>query len=150
MDYDKAGDRLADGFNTYLNTLRTADPATWIKTGEVSVAINDRPTQLFIGTRPAKPQLGGTLTIYFVFAYQYALLNLTRYGDCHYPGLAILDFYPDIAKESALGDRLLLVLSPFVELSQDKSIEPIQVIATSRALPDNPHINYIRLTDPWR
>jgi hypothetical protein len=42
-----------------------------------------------------------------------------------YPGLTVLDFYPDIAKESSLGTRLHLVLSPFVELSQDKTIEPI-------------------------
>lgn len=80
----------------------------------------------------------------------YALLNLSRYRDCHYPGLAILDFIPDIARESALGTRLHTVLTPFIELSLDKTIAPIQVIATSRALPKRPHINYIELTDVWR
>jgi hypothetical protein len=115
-----------------------------------SVSIRKRTPHTTIGGRPAKPQLGGTLTIYFLFAYHYALLSLTRYQDCHYPGLAILDFYPDIARESALGDRLHLVLSPFVQLSQDGTIEPIQVIATSRALPERPHINYIYLTETWR
>jgi hypothetical protein len=98
----------------------------------------------------ARSKLGGTLTIYFLFAYHYALLSLSRHLDCHYPGLAILDFIPDIARESALGTRLHLVLTPFVELSQDKTIAPIQVIATSRALPKRPHINYIELTDVWR
>jgi hypothetical protein len=150
LDFDRAGERLSDGFNTYLDTIRTRDPTTWTTTGDVSVLVNERRTQLSIGGRPAKSKLGGTLTIYFVFAYHYALLNLSRHPDCHYPGLTILDFYPDIAKESALGDRLLLVLSPFVELSQDKSIEPIQVIATSRGLPESPHINYISLDEIWR
>jgi hypothetical protein len=149
VDFDEAGDRLSEGFNTYLNTIRTRDPSTWTATGEVSVSVSERRTQLSIGGRPAKSKLGGTLTIYFLFAYHYALLNLSRNPDCHYPGLTILDFYPDIAKESALGTRLHLVLSPFVELSQDKTIEPIQVIATSRALPKRPHINYIELTDIW-
>lgn len=150
VDFDVAGDRLGEGFNTYLDTIRMRDPSTWTATGEVSVSVSERRTQLSIGGRPAKSKLGGTLTIYFLFAYHYALLNLSRYPDCHYPGVAILDFYPDIAKESALGARLHLVLSPFVELSQDKTIQPIQVITTSRALPRKPHINYIPLTETWR
>lgn len=150
VDFEEAGDRLGQGFNTYLNTIRTRDPSTWTTTGEVTVSVSERRTQLYIGGRPAKAKLGATLTIYFLFAYHYALLNLSRYPDCHYPGLALLDFYPDIAKELALGDRLLLVLSPFVELSQDKSIEPIQVIATSRGLPESPNVNYIHLDEIWR
>lgn len=150
VDFDVAGDRLSEGFNTYLNTIRTRDPSTWTATGEVSASVSERRTQFSIGGRPAKSKLGGTLTIYFLFAYHYTLLNLSRHPDCHYPGLAILDFYPDIAKESALGTRLHLVLSPFIELSQDKTIQPIQVIATSRALPRRPHINYIQLTETWR
>jgi hypothetical protein len=150
IDFDEAGDRLGEGFNTYLSDIRTRDPKTWTATGEVSVSISERRTQLSIGGRPAKSKLGGTLTIYFLFAYHYALLNLSRYTDCLYPGLTILDFIPDIAKESALGPRLHLVLTPFVELSQDKAIAPIQVIAASRALPKRPHINYIELTDIWR
>jgi predicted nucleic acid-binding Zn-ribbon protein len=150
LDFDKAGERLSDSFNTYLDTIRTRDPSTWTATGEVSVSVSERRTQISIGGRPAKSKLGGTLTIYFLFAYHYALLNLSRYPDCHYPGLTILDFYPDIAKESSLGTRLHLVLSPFVELSQDKTIEPIQVITTSRALPKRPHINYIPLDEIWR
>jgi hypothetical protein len=150
VDFEEAGDRLGEGFNTYLSGIRTRDPNTWTATGEVSVSVSERRTQLSIGGRPAKSKLGGTLTIYFLFAYHYALLNLSRYADCHYPGLTLLDFIPDIAEESALGPRLQLVLTPFVELSQDKAIAPIQVIATSRALPKRPHINYIELTDIWR
>ena len=96
------------------------------------------------------PQRIGKLTLYFLFAYHYALLNLSRYPDCHYPGLAVLDFYPDIAREAALGDRLQLVLGPFVQLALEKDLEPIQVIATSRGLPERPNINFIYLTEVWR
>ena len=150
VDFEKAGERLSEGFNTYLDTIRKQDDTSWTKTGQVTASVSERRTQLQIGGRPAKRQLGGTLTIYFLFAYHYALLNLSRYSDCHYPGLAILDFYPDIARETALADRLNLVLDPFVQLSLEKRIVPIQVIATSRALPDRPNINFIRLTEVWR
>lgn len=148
-DFEKAGERLSDGFNTYLNTIRELDSKSWTVTGEVTASISDRGTQLQIAGHTAKKQLGGTLTIYFLFAYHYALLNLSRYPDCHYPGLTLLDFYPDIAQENALGDRLHLVLGPFVQLSLGKDIVPIQVIATTRALPERPNINYIQLTEVW-
>jgi hypothetical protein len=150
VDFEKASDRIAEGFNTYLDAIRQNDPNTWTKTGSISAAVDERRTQLSISGRSARSQLGGTLTIYFLFAYHYTMLNLTRYEDCHYPGLAILDFYPDIAKESALGDRLYLVLAPFIGLSQDKEIEPVQVICTSRALPEKEHIHFIHLSETWR
>lgn len=149
-DFEKAGDRLSDGFNIYLNTIHEQDDRSWTKAGEVSASITENRTLLKIGARSAKKQLGGTLMIYFLFAYNYALLNLSRYPECHYPGLTLLDFYPDIAQESALGDRLHLVLGPFVQLSSDKNIRPIQVIATTRALPERPNINFIRLTEVWK
>jgi hypothetical protein len=149
-NFEEAAEQLSEGFNTYLNTIREQDETSWTKTGQVTVSISERRTKLQIGGRLAKPQLGGTLTIYFLFAYHYALLNLSRYPNCHYPGLTILDFYPDIAREAALGDRLHLVLGPFVQLALDKGIAPIQVIATSRALPDRPNINFIHLAEVWR
>jgi hypothetical protein len=150
VDFEEAGERLSEGFNTYLNTIREKDDTSWTMTGQVTASISERRTQLQIGGRPAKRQLGGTLMIYFLFAYHYALLNLSSYPDCHYPGLTILDFYPDIAKESALADRLDLVLGPFVELSLDRTISPVQVITTSRGLPERPNINFIHLTEVWR
>jgi hypothetical protein len=149
VDFEKASERLSDGFNTYLNMIREKDSRSWTVTGEVTASISDRRTQLQIAGRTAKKQLGGTLMIYFLFAYHYALLNLSRYPDCHYPGLTLLDFYPDIAQEDALGDRLHLVLGPFVQLSLDKDIAPIQVIATTRVLPKRPNINFIPLIKVW-
>ena len=149
-DFEKAGDRLSDGLNAYLSTIREQDERSWTKTGEVSASITENRTLLKIGARSAKKQLGGTLMIYFLFAYNYALLNLSRYPDCHYPGLTMLDFYPDIAQKSALGDRLHLVLGPFVQLSLDGEIAPIQVIATTRTLPERPNINFIHLTEVWK
>jgi hypothetical protein len=64
--------------------------------------------------RHVLPQLGGTLRIYFLFAYYYALLNLCRFAECHYPRLVILDLVPDIAKGETMRDRAGLVLEPFV------------------------------------
>lgn len=148
-DFEEAEVRLSEGLNSYLNTIRERDPTSWTMTKQITASVNDQRTQFQIGGRPAKREIGATLTIYFLFAYNYALLSLSRYLDCHYPGLTMLDFYPDIAKEAALGDRLHLVLGPFVDLSLDPKIEPIQVIVTSRGLPDRPNIHFIHLEDVW-
>jgi hypothetical protein len=148
-ELETASDRLTDGFNTYLNKIRQLDSTSWTKTGPIAVRVTDRRTQYLIDGRSAKPQLGATLTIFFLFAYQFSLLNLSRYENCHYPGITILDFFPDIAKGVATRDRLGLVLDPFTHLAQE--IAPLQVIATARDFPDDmPNVNLISLTHTWR
>jgi hypothetical protein len=144
-----ASDRFTDGFNTYLNRIRQLDQTSWTKAGSVAVRVTDRRTQYLIDGRPAKAQLGATLTIFFLFAYQFALLNLSRFENCHYPGVTILDFFPDIAKSAVTHERLGLVLDPFTHLAQE--IAPVQVIATARDFPHHmPNVNLIHLTHTWR
>jgi hypothetical protein len=150
VDFETASDRLGDGFNDYLNQLRTLDQASWTKGGAVAVRVGERAVRYMIGSRPALPQLGGTLRIYFLFAYHYALLNLCRFPGCHHPGLAVLDFFPDIAKGEAVRDRLSTVLRPFAALAADRGVAPIQVIATSRDFAAQPGMNLIHLPHTWR
>jgi hypothetical protein len=126
------------------------DETSWTKGGAVIVRVTERRAQYLISGRPAKSQLGGTLTIFFLFAYHYALLNLSRFSDCHYPGLAVLDLFPEIAKGVAIRERLNLVLDPFVRLFQDPHIKPVQVIATARDFPPRPDVHFNRLEHIWR
>ena len=149
-ELERASDRLTDGFTTYLNELRRLDDSSWTKNNPVTVRVTDRKTQFFVGRRPAMSQLGGTLTIYFLFAYHHALLSLTRFPDCHYPGLTILDLFPEIVEGVSIRDRLGLVLDPFVELSENPAIAPIQVIATGTDCPKRPKIHRIALEEIWR
>ena len=94
-------------------------------------------------------QLGGTLRIYFLFAYHYALLNLCRFAEYHYPGLVILDLVPGIAKGETMRDRIGLGLEPFVFLAEGPGTTPIQVIATSRGFGEHPGMNLIHLRHTW-
>jgi hypothetical protein len=149
-ELETASDRLTDGFNTYLNEIRRFDDTSWTTSNPVTVRVTDRNTRFLIGRRPAMSQLGGTLTIYFLFAYHYALLSLSRFSDCHYPGLTILDLFPEIIEGVTIRDRLGLVLDPFVELSEDPAIAPIQVIATGTDFPMRPDIHRITLNEIWR
>jgi hypothetical protein len=112
--------------------------------------VSEKRIQYLIAGRLAMSQLGGTLTIFFLFAYHYALLNLSRFLDCHYPGLTVLDVWPDIAKGVAIRDRLSVVFEPFVSLARGPDIGTVQVIATSRDFAPQPDINLIQLSQTWR
>lgn len=148
--FEEASDWLSEGFNTYLNRVQALDPTTWIKSGRVTVRVGDRRTAFQIGGRPARVQLGGTLTLYWVLAYHYALLDLVRRPGTHYPGIAILDTFPDMAVGAGLREPLGLVMRPFEELASRKDVSPIQVIVTARDFPESQAVNLIRLTETWR
>ena len=150
VEFEVASDRLEDGFNTYLNALRSRDPTSWTKVGPVAVRVSERKTQYLIGKRSASGQIGGTLTLFFLFAYQYALLSLSNYSDCHYPGLTILDLFPDITKGREFQDSMALVIDPFVELARRDDFGAIQIIVTSREFPEDESINRIALSHIWR
>lgn len=149
VELETASDRLANGLTDYLNQIRAIDQSSWTAGGAISVRITERSTRYLRDGRPALPQLGGTLRIYFLFAYHYALLNLCRFPDCHFPGLAILDLFPDIAKGAAMRDRVALVLKPFATLASDPKVAPIQVIATSRDFAEEPNMHLIHLRHTW-
>lgn len=148
--FETASDWLGEGFTTYLNSLRALDPKTWTKAGAVTARVSDRRTMFHIDGKPAKTQLGGTLKIYFSFAYQYALLDLMRRPGTHYPGLAVLDAFPDIASGEGLRDPLGLVMKPFVSLATRADVGPIQIILTARDFPTAIGAKLIRLSDAWR
>jgi hypothetical protein len=150
IEYEVAADRLSAGFNTYLNAIRAEDPDSWTKGGAVSIRIDERRTKIMFGDRPAKDQLGGTLTLFFLFAYHYALLSLSRFNECHYPGIVVLDLFPDIAKGVALGERIGLVLHPFIGLLARDDMQEGQVIMTSRDYTGDAGVNLIQLTHVWR
>jgi hypothetical protein len=148
--FETASDWLGSSFTTYLNALRALDPKTWTKAGAIAARVSDRRTVFHIDGKPAKTQLGGTLKIYFSFAYQYALLDLVRRPGTHYPGLAVLDAFPDIASGEGLRDPLGLVMKPFVALAARADVSPIQVILTARDFPTITGAKLIRLHDAWR
>lgn len=148
--FEEASDWLSEGFTTYLNQLKAMDSNTWTKSGAVTVRVIDRKTTFYIGSKPAKPQLGGTLTLYFSFAYHYALLGLMRRPRTHFPGLAVLDTFPDIAVGPGLRDPLGLVMKPFEELAANPDVGPVQIILTARDFPFSPAVRTIRLTEVWR
>ena len=147
LNYEKAADQLADGMNTYLNEINQLRPGSW-PSAEVRVRFIERRFYITVGGDHWRSKLGGTLRLYFLFAYHYALLRLTTSVDCYYPGVALLDILAEIEGVS-VADKENFVLEPFINLLKADGMEGSQVIASGAAFEDLGAAKRIELTKVW-
>jgi len=144
----KASDMLTDGMNTYLNALQSQGKDLWTQKG-VAFKMRKRDFGVIVSGDDWGSKLGGTLTLYFLFAYHFALLNLVRYPDTHYPGLAVLDLPPTLEDGSTVKDDENFVLEPFGKLMEKPDMENTQIIVTGAAFENLKGVNRIELTQVW-
>lgn len=146
---EQAADRMTDGMNTYLNALQAQGKNLWTQ-GPVSFKIRKRDYGVIVNGDDWANKLGGTLTLYFLFAYHHALLSLIKYPNTNYPGLAVLDLPPTLEDGSTIKDDENFVLKPFVQLMQTQDMEKTQVIATGATFEGLTGVNRIELTRVWK
>ncbi|MEX0806587.1 MAG: hypothetical protein WD688_25210 [Candidatus Binatia bacterium] len=127
VDFETAADLLCDGMNDYLNRLNEARAGAWSQ-DEVSLRLNEKKFSFNIGGERWDRKLGGTLTLYFLLAYQYGLLRLTRETACNYPGFTVLDMPAELPDVESVADLENFVLVPFVRLLSQKEMKNAQVI----------------------
>ena len=148
VDYQQLGDRLADGMNTYLNKLNKANKNAWL-VGDVSVQLQDRSLNIRVGKAHWQTKLGGTLTLYFLLAYHYALLDLMRFPQSHFPGLLLIDF-PAELEGTSVADKENFVVEPFIELLSQKNMQQCQMIAAGSGFVGLQGAQRIKLTHVWK
>lgn len=148
IDYESAADLLGDRMNDYLNSLKRIAPSTWTQP-EVRVALMENGFRMMIGNKNWATKLGGTLTIYFLLAYHYALLSLSHEPGCHYPGICVVNFPAEVEGEEWRSDEENFVLEPFVELLSRPHMKDTQVIAAGRSFENLENANRIELTRVW-
>jgi len=149
VDFEKAGNTLADGFNTYFNALNAGDPNRWPE-GAVAVRIRDRHFDVTLGGGAWKPKLGATYACFFLNAYHYALLGLSGREGFNYPGFAMIDFPPTLADGRELTNEENYLIEPHVDLL--RRLEPVvtQLIVAGRAFVDLTGARRIELNEVWR
>jgi len=148
VDYAAAGDRLADGMNTYLNKLNESNKDSWL-VGQVSVQLEERALRIRVGRSDWRNKLGGTLTLYFLLAYHYALLDLRRFPDTHFPGLLLIDF-PAEVEGASVADKENFVVEPFIELLAQKGMESCQMVAAASGFAGLEGAHRTELTQVWK
>ena len=135
-------DDLEDGINVYLQKLNNnTKKERWPKNNKVHVEIDEtsRDITFSINDKDCEKYLGTTLLYYFLFAYNYSLLNLAGKDGYHYPGFCMIDLPADLSDKSE-GPGYLV--EPFMELSNSKNI-PVQIIIAGRHfenLSDDPNV----------
>jgi hypothetical protein len=147
VDYQLLADRLSDGMNTYLNKLNKARKDTWV-VGDVAFQLGDRSFKIRVGKADWRTKLGGTLTLYFLLAYQYALMDLARFPDSHFPGLLLIDFPAEI-EGTTVADKENFVIEPFIDLLAQDGMQNCQMIAAGSSFADLQGVRRVALSHVW-
>jgi predicted nucleic acid-binding Zn-ribbon protein len=147
LEFERASDHLQDGMNTYLNAIAKA--ASWTQ-NEVRVRIDEKKVRFLVGDRKWRSQLGGTLSLYFLIAYHFALMCLTKEAVYQFPGLLVIDFPAELEDGSSIRDKENFVVEPFVELLGSEGYEQCQLIASGGAFESLRGANRIEFSKIWR
>jgi hypothetical protein len=136
--------------NTYLNLIKRENPNSWTQ-GEIGLRLKDKNFRFTVGANKASI-LGATMMLYFLPAYNYALLSLSKKERYHYPGLTILEFpasFSDGSKSVEIKDHENFILKPFIDLVKEEGMQSTQVIAVGRGFEGLENVHRIELTRVW-
>ena len=151
INFERSSSFLVDQMNTYLNTIKLKNPNSWTQ-GEVGLRLKERSFAFTVGKNRVS-SLGATMTLYFLAAYNYALLSLSNDEKYHYPGLSILEFpanFADGSKNVIVRDHENFILEPFIDLVSQKCMQNTQVIAVGRSFEGLQNVHRIELNHVWK
>jgi hypothetical protein len=141
---------LASQINKYLNLIKNNNPKSWTQ-GEIGLRLKEKGFDFTVGKKPIS-SLGATMLLYFLAAYNYALLALSNQEEYHYPGFSILEFpasFADGSTQVQVKDIENFILEPFIDLVGQDYMQNSQVIAVGRAFENLQHVHRIELTQIW-
>lgn len=144
VDLTSPSDALADGMNDYLRLLNSYRKNAWTQS-EVGLSLRERRFQFTVGGEAWASQLGGTLTLYFLLAYQFGLLKLSNTAPYNYPGLTVLDM-PAELPDIEISDLENFAVEPFARLLESDHMVGCQVIVAGSSFKDLSGANKIELT----
>jgi hypothetical protein len=151
INFERSSSFLVDQMNTYLNTIKLKNPNSWTQS-EVGLRLKERSFAFTVGKNRVS-SLGATMTLYFLAAYNYALLSLSNDEKYHYPGLSILEFpanFADGSKNVIVRDHENFILEPFIDLVSQKGMQNTQVIAVGRSFEGLQNVHRIELNHVWK
>ena len=145
VDLTSASDVLVDGMNDYLRLLNRFRAGAWSQS-EIALSLRERQFRFTVGSEQWSSMLGGTLTLYFLLAYQYGLLKLSNTPPFNYPGLTVLDM-PAELPDIEVSDLENFVVEPFGELLESDTMADCQVIVAGSSFGNLSGAHRIELKD---
>jgi DNA repair exonuclease SbcCD ATPase subunit len=148
LDFEQASGRLQDGMTNYLNAINSAVSNSWTQK-EPRVRLDEKKARFLVGDRKWDSQLGGTLQLYYLIAYHYALMSLVKHSTCHFPGFLALDFPAEVDGAST-RDTENFAVEPFVKLLAGDPYRGCQVIAAGVAFENLTGAHRIGFSKIWK
>jgi hypothetical protein len=84
ISFERSSLFLISQMNTYLNSIKLKNPNSWTQ-DPIGLHLKDKSFSFTAG-RNKLSSLGATMTLYFLAAYNYALLSLSNKEEYHYQG----------------------------------------------------------------
>lgn len=144
VDLAAASEALVDGMNDYLRLLNGFRANAWTQEA-IALSLRERQFRFTVGGEPWDSRLGGTLTLYFLLAYQFGLLKLAKSASFNYPGLTVLDM-PAELPDIEVSDLENFAIEPFARLLEGKHMVDCQVIVAGSSFQDLSGARKIELT----
>jgi energy-coupling factor transporter ATP-binding protein EcfA2 len=148
ISYEEAASHFSEQINTYLNAIKHRNPNSWTQ-GKVGLKLKDKSFKFTVGQSDLS-DLGATMTLYFLPAYNYALLSLSNIERYCYPGLSILDFPATFGDGTPRRTTENFILQPFIDLVKQPRMNNTQVIAVGSAFEGLSDVHRINLTHVWK
>ena len=139
---------LEEEMANYLNKLIEINPERWAHK-RPEFRISDRGFSFKVNNGNWSKTIGATSALYFLLAYNYGLLALSKNEQCNYPGLLIMDFAPELPNtETDEAYNESFVVEPFVTLCKSSDV-PMQVIITGNSFQSIEGVNKIKVSTTW-
>lgn len=148
INYEEVSSVFEEEMTNYLNVLIKSNPDRWPHK-RPNFRIGEKTFALKVNEGKWSKTIGATSKLYFLFAYHYGLLALSKIANCNYPGLLIIDFPPELPNtEKNIIFSENYVVEPFVSLCRDSTV-PMQVIITGNAFQGLEDVNKITMIKTW-
>lgn len=150
IDFEKTSSLFASSINQYLDLIKEKNPSSWTQ-GKVGLRLQEKTFSFTVGSKKIS-NLGATMMLYFLAAYNYALLSMSRQENFHYPGLSILEFpasFSDGSTKVKVQDLENFILEPFINLVNAEDMQDTQIIAVGRAFENLEKVHRVELRKVW-
>jgi FtsZ-binding cell division protein ZapB len=149
IDYSEAANFMSSEMYRYLSALNDDRANAWSLQGRLRWKIRRNSFDVTIGDNKWSTKVGGTLTLYFLLAYHYALFSMSNFPHRHYPGIAILDLPAKLDDGTVIRDQENFILTPFIHLLSQPAYSNCQLIVAGAAFENLEHVNRISFKNVW-
>jgi hypothetical protein len=134
--------------NDYVGQLNYEGKKMWSQKA-IAFRISRSDFSFKVGRQKWQSQLGGTMTIYFLLAYHFALMKLSAMECSKATSFLMLDLPAEVEGEK-VADKENFVIEPFISLCKEEGFGSAQIIVAGSAFQGLKGVHRINLKEMWK